>query len=154
MNLEERCTMDRGQIARLCSPYLAGGKKTESWEIWELEIDGPEVRATARMTEYLLSPADGNRFHLSFITAMEMVSQLTIVYLHHKAGLTEKSREVWVSESSNRFVKPVRNPDRIDLQMQVSKLKRRGDTFFSIADYRVTDDEGGLLHYWGKAFLV
>lgn len=142
------------QIERLSSDYLQDGRTQEAWRIESIDIEDDRIVARAGMTRVYVSQTDDQGFHLSFITALEMVSQLTIVYLHHKAGLTEKSREVWVSESRNRFVRPIRNPDDIRLDMKVRKLRERGGSLFCEADYRVTDEQGGLCEYWGKAYLL
>jgi acyl-coenzyme A thioesterase PaaI-like protein len=141
------------QIDKLSSGYLRDGRRQEVWRIETIDIGDDRVVAKASMTDFYVSRTDDKGFHLSFITALEMVSQLTIVYLHYKAGLTEKSREVWVSESRNRFVRPVRNPDDIRLEMTVKKLREHGGSLFCEADYRVTDEQDGLYEYWGKACL-
>ena len=141
------------QIDRLSSQYFVRGRQCERWRIDAVEMVKDSVTATARMIEHYVSETDEQGFHLSFVTALEMVSQLTIIYLHLKAGLNEKCREVWVSESRNKLVRPIRSPDNIRLEMTVEKLRQRGDSWFSIASYRVTDAEGGLFEYWGKAWM-
>jgi hypothetical protein len=76
-----------------------------------------------------------------------------IIYAHVWAGLNEKSREGWMVESHTRSVRAVRNPEHIQVEMTVSRMRQRGANLYCTADYRVTDDQGGLFEVQLKGFL-
>ena len=112
------------------------------------------MTAEMAMSCIYISETDPGGFHLSFITAIEMISQLTVVALHSLAGLQSKSREVWARETRGRFVKPIRQQHGMQIEMQIRSLRNHGGVCLCEADYRITDQAGGLFMYWVKCALV
>lgn len=80
----------------LMSPYIGAGQKAESWRFDWVELCGHDVKAQARMDQYYCSATDNARFHLSMFTALEMISQLLIIFGHRYEGLETKTREAWL----------------------------------------------------------
>lgn len=132
------------QWVKISSPYLAGGKKDEEWEIVGIEITGKRLSAVVRMASVYLSETDGGQFHLSFITCLEFLSQLLIIYGHVWAGATEKTREGWVLESSTHNVRAIRDPEHIQVEMKVVSIRRVGVPVIAVAQFEVSDRLGGL----------
>lgn len=128
----------------ISSPYLAGGRKSESWEIVSIEIVGKRLSAVIRMTSTYLSETDDGQFHLSFITYLEFLSQLLIIYGHVWAGVPKKTREGWVLESSTRNINAIRDPEHIQVEMEVASIRRVGVPVIAIAKFKVSDKLGGL----------
>lgn len=136
---------------RISSRYFNEGRQQERWTLGDIDICGTRLQTTAAMTSTYMSPTDAKGFHLSVFTALEIVSQLHIIYAHAWAGLREKTREGWMIECSNRISAPVRNAGRMEVDMNVSRMRKLGDNLFCIADYRITDDTGGLFELRIKA---
>ncbi len=141
------------EIARFSSRYLTEERRRESWRIDEIEIQDDRLTARVSVQNGYCSSTDGNRFHLSLMTAMEFLSQLMIVYAHVWSGLSEKTREGWMVESTTRTVRAIRNSDLIRVEMTVPTMRKRGDHLYCIADYRLTDEQGGLFEVRIKGFL-
>ena len=146
-------TLKNTDIKKFLSPYLSEGRKQESWQIDEITIDGDHVDARFSMTSTYLSDTDENGFHLTIFTALEVASQLMIICGHLWAGLTEKSMEAWMVESSVRTVRSIRKPSNIHVEMEVKKARKRGENLFGVAEYRITDEQGGLFEVTLKGFL-
>ena len=140
----EPVTLAPADWAAISSPYLAWGRKAEAWEIVSIEISGKRLSAVVRMTSTYLSETDGGQFHLSFITCQEFLSQLMIIYGHVWADQTEKTREGWVLESSTRNVRAIRDPEHIQVEMEVVSIRRVGIPVIAIAKFEVADRLGGL----------
>jgi hypothetical protein len=150
----ERRRLGEDEIARFASPYLNGGRKQESWRIDAIEIEDGRLLAEVSMRSTYVSGTDAGGFHLTIFSTLEFLSQLMIVYVHVWAGLREKSREGWMVESRTRSVRAVRNPERIQVEMTVRKMRQRGVNLYCTADYRVTDDQGGLFEVQLKGFVA
>lgn len=145
--------LDPEDIAKLASPYLNGGRKQESWEIRSIAIDGDALRANIAMRAMYVSDSDVHGFHLTIFSALEFLSQLMIIYAHAWAGMPEKTRECWMVESSTRSVRAIRDPAHIDVGMKIRKMRQRGANLYCVADYKVTDNQGGLFEIQIKGFL-
>ncbi|NTV96019.1 MAG: hypothetical protein HGA75_11495 [Thiobacillus sp.] len=66
-------------------------RKQESWRSDHIDIDDRRLSATVSMRSTFASDTDTKGFHLSFITALEFLSQLQIVYIHVWAGRREQT---------------------------------------------------------------
>ncbi|MBK6742400.1 MAG: hypothetical protein IPG66_05230 [Hydrogenophilales bacterium] len=152
-NPEPAVRLGPADIVALSSPYLGGGRKLESWRIEEVLIVDDSLTAVVSMDSVYLSGADGTGFHLSFITAMEFVSQLQIIHMHAWAGLREKTREVWMLESGIKTIRPVRDRNRISVESHFKNIRKQGETYYSLAKHSVTDSQDGLFEIWIKALL-
>jgi hypothetical protein len=153
MSLTDRRRLGADDIARFASAYLNGGRKQESWQIDAIEIEGERLLADVSMLSTYVSGTDAGGFHLTIFSTLEFLSQLMIIYAHVWAGQSEKTREGWMVESRTRSVRAVRNPDHIRVEMTVRKMRQRGVNLYCTADYRVTDDQGGLFEVQLKGFL-
>lgn len=142
-----------GDIESFLSHYLMQGRRQEHWRIDDVEIDDDRLTASVSVQNAFISSTDAHRFHLSIIVALEFLSQLMIIYAHVWSGLSEKSREGWMVESTARNVRAIRNPDRIRVEMTVPTMRKHGDHLYCIADYLVTDDQDGLFEIRIKGFL-
>lgn len=142
-----------GDWASISSPYLADGRKSESWEIGDIEITGKKLKTVVRMTSTYISATDPGDFHLSFITCLEFLSQIMIIHGHVWANLKEKTREGWMVESFTRNARAIRDPDNIQIEMTVASIRKIGEAIYSVANFQVTDSLGGLLDVRLKAIL-
>lgn len=136
---------------RISSRYFAEGRKQDCWALGDIVISGSRLLTTASMTSTYASPTDAKGFHLSVFTALEIVSQIQIIYAHAWAGLQEKTREGWMIECTNRIVAPIRNASKMDIEMNVSSMRKLRENLFCIASYHITDDTGGLFELRIKA---
>lgn len=148
-NLNLRLTP--AEYERISSRYLKEGRKQECWVLGDIVICGSRLLTTAAMTSSYASPSDARGFHLSVFTALEIASQVHIIYAHTWAGLREKTREGWMIECSNRISTPIRNARKMDVEMNVSSIRKLRENLFCIANYRITDDTGGLFELRIKA---
>jgi len=139
-----KLTLSPKEYAPTSSRYLNEGRKQEGWALGDIEIDGQDLHTTARMTSTFISPTDTHGFHLSVFTALEMASQLHIIYAHAWAGLTVKTREGWMIDCSCQPKAPVRNPNEMMIHMRVESMRRLKENLFCTARYEITDDSGGL----------
>ena len=135
----------------ISSRYFNEGRKQESWVLGDIVISGSVLTTSASMFSTYASPTDESGFHLSVFTALEMASQVQIIYAHAWAGWTQKTKEGWMIECSNRISAPIRNPRHINLEMRVSSMRKIRENLFCIADYRLTDNTGGLFELRIKA---
>ncbi len=152
MNTPAPVRLSVADIQNLSSHYLNEGRKQESWQIEEIEINGQHLTARVSMRTTYVSATDEKGFHLTIFTTLEFLSQLLIIYMHVRAGLSKKTREVWMVESSTRSVRAIRDSANIKVEMEVVSIRKRGENFYCVADYRVTDDQGGLFKVKLKAF--
>ena len=136
--------LDRQQIAALSSAYIDQGVKKDAWEIVELSIDGPILRARVRMTSFFVSPTDPGGFHLTIFSTQEFLAQLANIYLHLAAGFSTKKRETWMRECAITSRKTIRDPENINVEMNFSGLKKLGGGVISMGSARVFDNEDGL----------
>ncbi len=141
------------QIKKLSSHYLNEGRKQESWRIGEIEIRDRQQSTTVSMQSIFTSGTDIKGFHLTIFSTLEFLSELMIVYAHAWAGLEEKTKEGWMLESTTKSVRAIRNTDQIHVNMKIASIKKLGENMMCLADYRVTDDQGGLFEVRLKGFL-
>lgn len=141
------------ELGPYSSRYLREGRKAESWRIESVDIAGARCSARVSMLSTYVSPTDARGFHLTIFSTLEFLSELMIIYGHVWAGLKEKTREGWMVESTAHSVRAIRDPDRIDVEMTVESIRRRGDNLFGVADFRVTDRFNGLFKVRLKGFL-
>jgi len=131
------------QIRHFYSDYLINGRRQESWLIEYVEIEDLTLKSSIRMSDIYLSGTDENKFHLTIFSALEFLSQLMIIYGHVWAGLSSKSQEGWMVDSEIRALKAIRNPHAIQVEMKMSKTRKRGKTLMCMSEYVLTDDGGG-----------
>lgn len=132
------------EIAALSSVYIDEGVKKDAWEIYEIGIYGPILKARIRMKSFFVSPTDPGGFHLTIFSTQEFLAQLANIYLHVAAGFEKKERETWMRESTITSRKTIRDAENIQVEMDFFGLKKIGDGVASMANCRVFDDEGGL----------
>jgi hypothetical protein len=137
------------EINNLSSDYISEGIKIERWSIKNMSISNEGAHLELMINQASISDSDPNGFHLSFLTVSEMIAQMTVIYLHNKAGLTSKCREVWVSNISINFKKPIRARDHILIDMIQTKLKTKGSSLVCDIDCKISDSLGG--HFQSKA---
>ncbi|MDP1708750.1 MAG: hypothetical protein Q8L89_06770 [Gammaproteobacteria bacterium] len=153
MNAPVPVRLSAADIQNLSSHYLNEGRKQESWQIEAVEINDKGLTAKVSMRTTYVSDTDAKGFHLAIFTAVEFVSQLMVIYMHVRAGLSKKTREVWMLESSTRCVRAIRDPSNIKVEMEVVSMRKRGENWYGVAANRVTDDQGGLFEIKLKGFL-
>jgi hypothetical protein len=140
-------------VKAISSHYLQEGRKQEAWAIQWIEIDGQRLQAQVVMTSQYQSPTASHDFHLTIFSTLEFASQLMIIYAHVWAGLAEKVREGWMVECSTRSVRAIRDPADIRVEMQVKRMRKRGEHLVCEADFTVSDAAGGLFELSLKGFL-
>jgi hypothetical protein len=146
-------TLGPAQIQALSSHYLNEGRKQESWRIGQVDIRDRQLSTTVSMRSVYVSGTDSNGFHLTIFSTLEFLSELMIIYAHAWAGLQTKTKEGWMLESSTKSIRAVRNPEQIQVEMKVAAIKKLGENILCVADYKVTDDQGGLFEVRLKGFL-
>jgi hypothetical protein len=144
--------LDAAQMAQISSHYLVEGRKQESWRIEDVVIEGRHLQAKVVMNSIYTSATDTNGFHLTIFSTLEFLSQIMIIYVHVWAGEEKKTREGWMVESHIRCVRAIRNPNDLRVAMQVKSIRRRGQNVHCVADFKVTDDQGGLFEVQLKGF--
>ena len=143
MNVTLKKSLSVDEISRLSSDYLDSGVKKEAWKITRVDIDGPVLNACIRMTSTCASVTDEAGFHLTIFSTMEFLSQLANIYFHAWAGYEDKTREVWMRESSISCIQAIRDADNIMVRLEVKSLKKAGDNALGLIHYEVTDTGGG-----------
>lgn len=153
MNVPASTRLNAVEIEKLSSVYLNEGRKLESWQIEDVAIHGKQLIAKVSMRSTYVSGTDSKGFHLTIFSTLEFLSQLMIIYAHVWAGLEQKTKEGWMLESTTRSVRAIRDPARINVEMNVVSMRKRGENLYCVADCRVTDDQGGLFEVSLKGFL-
>lgn len=141
------------EILPFASDYLHNGRKLESWQINSIVIEDKHMLADVSMTATYASNTDASGFHLTVFSTLEFLSELMIIYAHVWAGLNAKVREGWMVESNAKLVRSIRDASQIKVEMQARSIRKRGDNLICIADYKVTDQHGGLFEVSLKGFL-
>jgi hypothetical protein len=119
------------------------GVKQEHWRIRSIDVDGPKLRAELYMEGTFISPTDPRGFHLTIFATQEFLAQLANIYLHLLAGAMTKSRETWMRESSIIAHAAIRDPNKIQVEMDFYKIRRHEDSWYAKATARVFDEAGG-----------
>lgn len=141
MKLKRR-KLDPEEIDKISSVYLKAGRSQDIWEISDVEIEDNILTAKVRMRSYFISPTDQSGFHLTMYPPIEFISQLMIIYVHMWAGLTEKTREGWMIESAFSSKRAIRDPENIQVRMEVTSIRKIKDKIYIIAATKVFDQEG------------
>jgi hypothetical protein len=141
------------EILPFASDYLHHGRKLESWKINSIHVDDKHLVADVSMTDTYASSTDSAGFHLTVFSTLEFLSELMIIYAHLWAGLAKKEREGWMVESSAKLVRSIRDSSHIKVDMQAKTIRKRGNNLICVADYKVTDQYGGLFEVTLKGFL-
>ena len=105
------------EIEQISSAYLAAERKKEVWKIEQVDIIENGLLAIVSMREFCVSSTDNNEFHLAYLTALEFVSQLQIIYMHVWAGIKFKTKEVWMIECHMKSHRPIKNPEKINVEI-------------------------------------
>ena len=92
-------TLHPSEYEPISSVYLSEGRKSEKWSIDSISISEESLLSSISMTSVFSPNNEQSQFHLPVYAAMEFVSQLQIIFMHHHIGLTQKTREVWMLES-------------------------------------------------------
>lgn len=129
----------------ITSPYLSGEKKHEEWILGDICIDKNILSTTIFMKNYYVPKIADSTFHLSFITALEFTSQLSIVYLHHWAQLSHKTQEVWLVKSSCEVVRPIVNSNCFQVTMKADSIRKLYSKIYATLNFHITDDQDGLM---------
>lgn len=145
--------MSQDEIDRVSSAYLKKRGSHDIWEILQVEIEDRILTARIRMRSYFVSPTDPEGFHLTMYPPIEFISQLMIIYVHVWAGLHEKTQEGWMIESSFSSKRAIRDPENIQVRMEVTSIKKIKDKIYIIADTKVSDPDGGLFAARMKCLL-
>lgn len=132
------------QIAAFTSHYLTQGRAQEAWEITQIDIDGKVLNAKLRMRSRYVSSTDPGGFHLTIFSTLEFLSQLTIIHAHVLAGYTSKTREGWMIESAIRSKHAIRDPENINVRMEVASIKTFKHHIIATTKSRVYDDHGAF----------
>ncbi len=146
--------LSAAEIDRISSEYLRDGRRQDIWDIAAVEVDGNHLKVRIRMRQYYRSPLDAGGFHLTSFATLEFVSQLFIIFGHVRAGLTEKSQEAWMLESSISCRKAIRSPEDIQVEMHIEILKNIKGRMLGNARARVWHEEGGEFLAEVKALLA
>ncbi len=145
--------LNSNDVLNISSDYIREGRQYESWQINEVIIDNKTaVMDVSMVTTYPLE-ANKKDFHLSIYLAEEMASQLMIIYGHIWAGLTEKREEVWMLESHTKSIRSVTETEHIKVTMNLQTMRKRDNAIFGIGNYRITDDQDGLIELKQKGIL-
>ena len=126
----------------MSSVYLNERGTHDVWEITHVEIEDRILTARVRMRSYFTSPTDPEGFHLPMYPPIEFISQLMIIYVHVWAGLTEKTQEGWMIESSFASKRAIRDPENIQVRMDVTSIRNVKGKIYIIAESKVFDQDG------------
>lgn len=144
MNSLLKKNLTKKEIATLSSDYLHNGRKQEDWEIVHLEIDGKNLKAKIRMRSHYKSASDSGGFHLTIFSTLEFLSELTIIYGHIWSGLKEKTREGWMIESIISSKQVIRDPENINVHMELTSIKKIKHNIMAVTNSRVFDKNGSF----------
>jgi len=153
MDLTKKIHLNSDEVISISSDYIRNGRQFESWKLDEIIVEEKTAIMTASMLSIYPSITDTNKFHLSIFIAEEMVSQLIIIYLHIWSGKTKKTQEVWLKESSTKSIRSIRAMNNIKVEMNIETIRKRAETIFCIANYKITDENNGLLELKQKVIL-
>lgn len=153
MSISQVIKLSSDEVLDISSDYIREGRLFESWKINEVIINGTNASMDVSMVSVYPQGSSRENFHLSIYLAEEMASQLMIIYGHVWAGLTEKKGEVWMLESHTKSIRPITNAEHIKIEMDVPRMRKRGQTIFGIGNYRITDGNNGLIELEQKGML-
>jgi hypothetical protein len=138
----------------ISSPYLKSGLQFDTWRIVEAAVCGMSMQSIVSM-DHLYAPSVGHaEFHLSYLKALEFVSQLQIVHMHVLAGLRVKTMEVWMVEMHLKSSHPIRDSRSINVASSVLKFRKSSQRYYCTASHRVSDRQGGHFEIWIKSLMA
>jgi len=145
--------LSANEIKPFISDYLYNGRKLESWEIKEITIEDSNLEAIFDLNSEYKSNTDQNQFHLTMFTALEVASQLMIIYAHKWSNRTKKTQEGWMIESKTISRNLIRTSKNILVKMSVKKIKALHNQGFCSANFIFSDNQGGTFEVDLKGFL-
>ena len=154
MNKSQVIKLNAEEVTNISSDYIREGRLFESWKINEVIIDDQIAYMDVSMVSVYPPGSSIEDFHLSIYLAEEMASQLMIIYGHIWADLSEKRSQVWMLESHTKSIRPITKTENIKIEMVVPRMRKRGDTIFGIGNYRITDENDGLIELQQKGMLA
>lgn len=138
------------EISGASSDYIRKGRLKEEWKINKVTLKDKSAVMYVEMTNLF---CDKNDFHLSIYLAEEMASQLMIISGHIWSGLKEKNKEVWMIESSTKNIKPIRDTNFIEVNLNLVTLRKFKGKILGIGEFKITDKTGGLIKITQKGML-
>lgn len=145
--------LSTNEIKPFISDYLTNGRRLESWEIKKVTIEDSYLEAIFDMTSIYKSISDQNQSHLTIFSALEVASQLMIIYIHKRFNRDSKTQEGWMIESKTRSRNHIRSSENISVRMSVKKVKAYHDKVFCIASFKFSDNFEGMFEIDLKGFL-
>lgn len=138
-------------IKSTSSSYISDIKRREVWQIDRLSIEENKLQGLISInnSSYIKQKV----FHLSFFTALEFVSQIQIVFMHHHAKLIKKTEEVWMVESSFISRRKITKIQNLFVNMQATKIRIIRNYLYCWATHEILDDVGGLFEIKIKAVM-
>ena len=73
--------------------------------------------------------------------------------MHIWAGLTKKKSEVWMLESQTKSIRSITEKEHIRIEMDVTKIRKHGQSILALASYRITDRQDGFIELKFKVML-
>lgn len=134
--------MTRTEIAKLASPYLKEEKRHDVWEIADIVIEDKTLIAHIRMRSHYTSPSDKSGFHLTILSTLEFLSQLMLIFVQVWGGYTEKTKEGWMLESSISCKRAIRDPENIEVCMNLASIKKVKGSIIAVTKSKVSDKNG------------
>ncbi|WP_327417451.1 hypothetical protein [Streptomyces sp. NBC_01233] len=143
----EQMIWSEDELSPLCSRYLTGEYRAEALRLKNVRCRGDHFTAECAVAGGA-TDAFG-RFHLSFVSATVLSSQLAIVSAHIDQGMRVKTGEVLLRDMSFTFHQQVFSPEFIcDLDITLRRKVGNGMYYkmsFSVGDGSFTGT-GSVLH--------
>ena len=133
------------QFELLSSSYLNGGRKEEAWKLGEIYINNTRLETTLTFDDFYHKNADLKQFHLSFVTALEICSQLSIIFVHVWADLSKKELEVWQIKNTMESIRPITRAIDIEIKMEATRMKKIKNRIYGETNFMITDQNNGLM---------
>ena len=133
------------QFEFLSSPYLNGGRKDEAWKLGEVSLNNTWLETTLTFDNFYNKKAGSNQFHLSFVTALEICSQLSIVFVNTWAGLPKKELEVWQIKNTMESIRPITSHIDIVVKMEAKHMRKIKNSIYGETNFVITDQNNGLM---------
>ena len=135
--------LSASQIEALSSVYLNEGIRQERWKIDQLELEEQAAKAVISIHD-LFAPAVEGGFHLTPYLALEFCSQIAIIHANAWAGYEEKTKEVYMRECGVKIDGMITRPTDIQIDMKIPKMRKIGNSVFSLSRTTVTDGKGAF----------
>ena len=140
-------------IQQLSSEYIDQGKSQESWSIQSAYHEGDHFEAEVSIDDYYCSKTDNGTFHLSVMTALEIASQLLIIFEHLLEGYEQKSKEVWMLDCTIKSHKAIRQHNDLKVSLQREKSRKLRGRKYATTSAIFTDGAGGHFQITMKTCL-